>query len=153
MSEQSSLQDLLNDAQAFVGKSQCIIGHPVNYVRGNAETGRCIYCKDQFELYQNLGKEFQRLSSEPEVCCFRDCNEPPVAHVQWGAICNTHSYRLAQPHIDDRPVEAWCGFRKVTIYDNSVLRSWGSNIDTEMIDEPRTLSSIQAAFDWLYEQP
>jgi hypothetical protein len=51
---------------------------------------------------------------------------------------------------EPRPVEVWNGERKVTIYDDSVLRSWGPNINTEMTDESRTLESVQAAMDWLY---
>lgn len=31
------------------------------------------------------------------LCCFRDCDEPPVANSQWGPICNTHSHRLSAP--------------------------------------------------------
>ncbi len=52
--------------------------------------------------------------------------------------------------IDARPVEVWRGERKVTVYADSVLRSWGANIETEMSDESRTLESVQAAMDWLY---
>lgn len=54
---------------------------------------------------------------------------------------------------DDHPIEVWRGEKKVTIYPDSVLRSWGSNIDTEMSDEPINLSTIQRAMDWLYESP
>jgi hypothetical protein len=43
------------------------------------------------------------------------------------------------------------GNRKVTIYLDSILRSWGTNIDTEMSDEPRSFAADQAAFDWLFE--
>lgn len=47
-------------------------------------------------------------------------------------------------------VEVWRGDRKVTIHSDIVIRVWGTNIETEMSDEPRSLESVQAAFDWLY---
>jgi len=49
-----------------------------------------------------------------------------------------------------RPIEVWRGIRKVTVYPDIVIRSWGVNIETDMLDEPTTLESVQAAFDWLY---
>jgi hypothetical protein len=52
---------------------------------------------------------------------------------------------------DESPiVEVWRGDRKVTVYRDTVIRVWGPSIDHEMSDEPRTLNSLQAAFDWLY---
>lgn len=51
---------------------------------------------------------------------------------------------------DERPVEAWHLDRKVTVYQDVVLRVWGADIDNEMSEEPRTMESVQAAFDWLY---
>jgi hypothetical protein len=59
------LLSLLNDAQAFVGKSRCSLGHSVDRVRDNAKAGRCIYCKQQYELYERIGQAFQRLPHEP----------------------------------------------------------------------------------------
>jgi hypothetical protein len=64
-----------------------------------------------------------------------------------GAIDELLARRAAH---EPRPVEAWHGQRKVTIYPDSVMRVWGPNIETDMIDEPRTLASVQAAFGWLY---
>lgn len=50
-------------------------------------------------------------------------------------------------------VEVWNGVRKVTVYPpRSILRSWGSNMETEMADEPYTLQAVQEAMDWLYEE-
>jgi hypothetical protein len=67
------LLSLLNDAQAFVGKSRCSLGHSVSAVLDNAKAGLCNYCKHQFELYERLGKAFQQLPAsahEPgEVTC------------------------------------------------------------------------------------
>lgn len=57
---------------------------------------------------------------------------------------------LAQPDDKAQPVEAWHGERKVTVYDDIVLRSWGPNIETQMSTAPRTLHEVQAAFVWLY---
>lgn len=51
---------------------------------------------------------------------------------------------------DEVPVEIWHGDRKVTIYSDTVLRVWGSDIEPEMSDAPRTLQSVQDAVDWLY---
>jgi hypothetical protein len=51
---------------------------------------------------------------------------------------------------EEIPVEAWHGERKVTIYSDCVIRVWGSNIETEMSDEPRTLQSVQDAMEWLF---
>ena len=52
--------------------------------------------------------------------------------------------------MSERPVEVWHLERKVTIYDDIVLRVWGIDIENEMSEEPRTLESVQTAFDWLY---
>lgn len=52
---------------------------------------------------------------------------------------------------DQLLVEVWHGERKVSIYPDIVIRVWGIDIDNEMSDEPKTLASVQAAFDWLYE--
>ena len=52
---------------------------------------------------------------------------------------------------DQLLVEVWHGERKVSIYPDIVIRIWGIDIDNEMSDEPKTLASVQAAFDWLYE--
>lgn len=49
-------------------------------------------------------------------------------------------------------VEAWNGTRKVTISTDEVLRSWGPNMDTEMVLESRTVDAVQKAFDWLYSK-
>jgi hypothetical protein len=49
------------------------------------------------------------------------------------------------------PVEIWHGDRKITIYEDEVLRVWGTNIDTEMSSEPRSHESVDAAFRWLIE--
>lgn len=54
---------------------------------------------------------------------------------------------------EEVPIELWRGARKVTIYRDSVLRSWGVNIETEMMDGPRNAVSIQCAIDWLYAAP
>src|SRR4051812_44137314 len=51
------------------------------------------------------------------------------------------------------PVEVWHADRKVTVYSDRVLRVWGTNIDTEMSDEPRTHEAVNAAFDSLYAHP
>jgi hypothetical protein len=61
-----------------------------------------------------------------------------------------------QPAAVDReaaPVEVWHGERKVTIYEDCVLRVWGANIESEMSDAPRTLQTVQDAMDWLYAAP
>ncbi len=52
---------------------------------------------------------------------------------------------------DDRPVEAWHMDRKITIYNDVVLRIWGFDMDDSMSEEPRTMESVQAALDWLYD--
>jgi hypothetical protein len=49
-----------------------------------------------------------------------------------------------------RTVEAWHGERKVTIYPSTVLRSWGTNIETEMSEEPRSHEAVGRALEWLY---
>lgn len=54
------------------------------------------------------------------------------------------------PPADEQPVEVWRGDRKVTVYANTVIRVWGTNIETEMSAEPRTHGSVGAAMDWLY---
>lgn len=54
---------------------------------------------------------------------------------------------------EEVPVELWRGERKVTIYKDSVLRSWGVNIETEMSDAPRSANAVQAAIDWLHPAP
>lgn len=37
------------------------------------------------------------MTAEPaNLCCFRDCSEPPVALTGWGPLCYTHSFRLHQ---------------------------------------------------------
>lgn len=38
-------------------------------------------------------------------CCFRDCDELPVANVEWGPICETHSYRLGHETFGDVRVQ------------------------------------------------
>jgi hypothetical protein len=53
---------------------------------------------------------------------------------------------------DSNPIEVWHLDRKVTVYDTVVLRVWGTNIDAEMTEEPRTMESVQTAFDWLYAE-
>jgi len=58
--------------------------------------------------------------------------------------------RAAIPTDEPRVVEAWRGERKVTISVDDVLRSWGTDMDTEMTLEPRTLDTVQKAMDWLY---
>jgi hypothetical protein len=61
-----------------------------------------------------------------------------------------------QPPAVDReavPVEVWHGERKVTIYEDCVLRVWGENIESQMSDAPRTLQTVQDAMDWLYAAP
>jgi hypothetical protein len=67
---------LLNDAQAFVGKSRCSLGHSVSAVQDNAKAGRCSYCKHQFELYERLGRAFQSAGHEPPA----DCVSPERLH-------------------------------------------------------------------------
>jgi len=47
-------------------------------------------------------------------------------------------------------IEVWHKDRKVTVYENTVLRIWGNHMVHEMSDEPTTMESVQAAFDWLY---
>src|SRR4051812_46141656 len=59
----------------------------------------------------------------------------------------------SSPVTDDSPVEVWHGGRKVTVYNDVVVRCWGTNIDDEMSDEPRTHESVGAAFDWLFNAP
>jgi hypothetical protein len=54
---------------------------------------------------------------------------------------------------DSVPVEVWHGERKVTIYEDCVLRVWGANIESEMSDAPRNLQTVQDAIDWLYAAP
>ena len=49
-------------------------------------------------------------------------------------------------------VEAWYEEKKVTIYRDCVLRSWGQSLD-EMAQESRTLQAVQDAMDWLYASP
>ena len=38
----------------------------------------------------------ERSSVESEKCCFRGCDEPPVARIEWGPICYSHSFRRSQ---------------------------------------------------------
>lgn len=52
--------------------------------------------------------------------------------------------------LENFSVEAWNGDRKVTVYKDVVMRIWGTDIDLDMSHEPRTLETVQAAFDWLY---
>lgn len=47
-------------------------------------------------------------------------------------------------------IEVWHKDRKVTVYDDVVIRVWGADIDETMSDEPKTMTSVQDAFDWLY---
>ena len=48
-------------------------------------------------------------------------------------------------------LEVWRGDRKVTVYEDTVLRIWGTHMEDEMSDAPRTMESVQSAFDWLYQ--
>ena len=49
-------------------------------------------------------------------------------------------------------VEAWHREKKVTVYRDCIIRSWGPSLD-EIADEPRTLQAVQNAIDWLYASP
>lgn len=66
------------------------------------------------------------------------------------AVVEARDKRLAEQS-EAKPVEIWKGDRKVTIYEDLVLRSWGPNIYTEMFDEPRTLDSVQKAIEWCFD--
>lgn len=57
---------------------------------------------------------------------------------------------LVEPSWDEIPVEVWKHHKKVTIYRQTVLRSWGANIETEMSSVPNTLNAVQDAMNWLY---
>jgi hypothetical protein len=48
-------------------------------------------------------------------------------------------------------VEVWNGERKVTVYDDIVLRVWGPNMEDEMSEEPRSHETVGAAFKWLFD--
>ena len=48
-------------------------------------------------------------------------------------------------------LEVWHADRKVTVYEDTVLRIWGTHMENEMSDELRTMDSVQSAFDWLYQ--
>jgi hypothetical protein len=124
--------------------------------------------RDELALAESTIVQLERRVAELEYhedsrCCWEDCDQQAV-------YCPGHAQELWQPNMDalaariaelesvaheplDKPVEIWQGERKVSIYRDSVVRSWGSNIDTEMSDEPRTLDSVQRSVDWLYEPP
>jgi hypothetical protein len=55
-----------------------------------------------------------------------------------------------EPEVESPPVEVWNGDRKVTIYEDVVIRVWGPHIENEMSDEPRSHESVNAAIKWLY---
>jgi len=56
---------------------------------------------------------------------------------------------LARP--EQEQVEVWHGDRKVTVYETTVLRSWGPNIESQQ-ECPRTAQQVQDSFSWLYAQ-
>jgi hypothetical protein len=62
------------------------------------------------------------------------------------AALAAHDAQQQEPPI----VEVWHGNRKVTVYPDAVLRVWGPTFD-QITDEPRSLHTVNAAFDWLYE--
>lgn len=47
-------------------------------------------------------------------------------------------------------LEVWNGDRKVTVYEDIVLRIWGANMETEMSETKRSHETVDAAFRWLY---
>jgi hypothetical protein len=64
---------------------------------------------------------------------------------------------VGEPAFDDTraaapvAVEVWNGERKVTVYDDIVLRVWGPNMEDEMSEEPRSHETVGAAFKWLFD--
>jgi hypothetical protein len=53
-------------------------------------------------------------------------------------------------------LEVWHKDRKVTVYKDTIIRVWGTDLDNEMSETPNDLDWAQIAFDWLYrveEQP
>jgi hypothetical protein len=110
------LLSLLNDAQAFVGKSRCSLGHSVSAVLDNAKAGLCSYCKHQFELYERLGKAFQQLPASAHEPC-RGCGG--VGSHNGGAISQTckrcgGSGRTEPQHVAlDMHVNSMCGWAEI----------------------------------------
>lgn len=47
------------------------------------------------------------------------------------------------------PVEVWNGNRKVTVYEDMVLQSWGPNIESQE-EFKRTAQQVQDSFSWLF---
>ncbi len=75
----------------------------------------------------------------------RNCTKPLTA-------ADRHSILDLIDELTDTPVEVWHGERKVSVYQDIVLRVWGPSLLTEMSEEPRTLRSVQDAMDWLYKE-
>lgn len=77
----------------------------------------------------------------------RDEQETAVSADGYCPLClATENERLRECAI----AEVWHGDKKVTVYPDTVLRVWGTNMETEMTEHLKTLESVQAAMDWLY---
>jgi len=104
----------------------------------------------QGEMYEEALADHRRLVRELDVILNGDGAAPQASLVDIVSQCR--KVFTKPPFATDVPlVELWRGERKVTIYRDTVIRSWGTNIETEMSDEPRTAQADQAALDWLYE--